>query len=116
MLLLIPALLFGYAINVRKPAPSEDWADHRRAFHLTSARYRWSPPRCRTPAISHTHTHTHTHTPPPRARADIKPFASEDAAFFAEQALTARGDVLFVLTIPPDFSRRIDRVANGRRC
>ena len=36
---------------------------------------------------------------------DIKPFASEDAA---EQALT-RGDVLFVLNIPPDFSRRIDR-------
>jgi ABC-type multidrug transport system permease subunit len=36
---------------------------------------------------------------------DIKPFASEDEA---EQALT-RGDVLFVLNIPPDFSRRIDR-------
>ena len=36
---------------------------------------------------------------------DIQPFASEDAA---EQAL-ARGDVLFVLNIPPDFSRRIDR-------
>src|SRR3954453_9168900 len=35
---------------------------------------------------------------------DIVPFASEDAA---EQAL-ARGDVLFVLNIPPDFSRRID--------
>jgi ABC-2 type transport system permease protein len=30
---------------------------------------------------------------------DIKPFASEDEA---EQALT-RGDVLFVLNIPPDF-------------
>ncbi|MGC1410882.1 MAG: ABC transporter permease [Acetobacteraceae bacterium] len=36
---------------------------------------------------------------------DIHPFASEAAA---EQAL-ARGDVLFVLNIPPDFSRRIDR-------
>ena len=36
---------------------------------------------------------------------DIRPFASEDAA---EQAL-ARGDVMFVLNIPPDFSRRIDR-------
>jgi ABC-2 type transport system permease protein len=36
---------------------------------------------------------------------DIHPFATEDAA---EQAL-ARGDVLFVLNIPPDFSRRIDR-------
>lgn len=36
---------------------------------------------------------------------DIQPFASEEAA---EQAL-ARGDVLFVLNIPPDFSRRIDR-------
>ena len=36
---------------------------------------------------------------------DIHPFATEEAA---EQAL-ARGDVLFVLNIPPDFSRRIDR-------
>jgi ABC-2 type transport system permease protein len=36
---------------------------------------------------------------------DIHPFATENAA---EQAL-ARGDVLFVLNIPPDFSRRIDR-------
>ena len=36
---------------------------------------------------------------------DVRPFASESAA---EQAL-ARGDVLFVLNIPPDFSRRIDR-------
>jgi ABC-2 type transport system permease protein len=36
---------------------------------------------------------------------DIRPFDSEEAA---EQAL-ARGDVLFVLNIPPDFSRRIDR-------
>jgi ABC-2 type transport system permease protein len=36
---------------------------------------------------------------------DIHSFSSEDEA---EQAL-ARGDVLFVLNIPPDFSRRIDR-------
>jgi ABC-2 type transport system permease protein len=36
---------------------------------------------------------------------DIRPFATESEA---EQAL-ARGDVLFVLNIPPDFSRRIDR-------
>ena len=36
---------------------------------------------------------------------DIRPFASEAAA---EQALK-RGDVMFVLNIPPDFSRRIDR-------
>ena len=36
---------------------------------------------------------------------DIQPMATEDAA---EQAL-ARGDVMFVLNIPPDFSRRIDR-------
>ena len=36
---------------------------------------------------------------------DIRPIATESEA---EQAL-ARGDVLFVLNIPPDFSRRIDR-------
>jgi ABC-2 type transport system permease protein len=36
---------------------------------------------------------------------DLRPFASEAEA---EQAL-ARGDVLFVLNIPPNFSRRIDR-------
>ncbi len=36
---------------------------------------------------------------------DIRPVASEAAA---EEALK-RGDVLFVLNIPPDFSRRIDR-------
>jgi ABC-2 type transport system permease protein len=36
---------------------------------------------------------------------DIRPMPSEAAA---EQALE-RGDVLFVLNIPPDFSRRIDR-------
>ena len=36
---------------------------------------------------------------------DIQPMATEEAA---EQAL-ARGDVMFVLNIPPDFSRRIDR-------
>jgi ABC-type multidrug transport system permease subunit len=36
---------------------------------------------------------------------DIRPFATEAQG---EQAL-ARGDVLFVLNIPPDFSRRIDR-------
>ena len=36
---------------------------------------------------------------------DIRPFATESDA---EEAL-ARGDVLFVLNIPPDFSRRIDR-------
>jgi ABC-2 type transport system permease protein len=35
---------------------------------------------------------------------DIRSFAESDA----EEAL-ARGDVLFVLNIPPDFSRRIDR-------
>src|SRR6201989_349811 len=36
---------------------------------------------------------------------DIRPMATEAEG---EQAL-ARGDVLFVLNIPPDFSRRIDR-------
>ena len=36
---------------------------------------------------------------------DIRSFASESDA---EEAL-ARGDVLFVLNVPPDFSRRIDR-------
>jgi len=36
---------------------------------------------------------------------DIRSFASEGDA---EEAL-ARGDVLFVLNVPPDFSRRIDR-------
>jgi len=36
---------------------------------------------------------------------DVRPFASEAAA---EEALK-RGDVMFVLNIPPDFSRRIDR-------
>ncbi len=36
---------------------------------------------------------------------DIHPFVNEAAA---EQAL-ARGDVLFVVNIPPDFSRRVDR-------
>ena len=36
---------------------------------------------------------------------DIVPFATEDAA---DEALR-RGDVLFVVNIPPDFSRRIDR-------
>ena len=36
---------------------------------------------------------------------DIRPLAGEAEG---EQAL-ARGDVLFVLNIPPDFSRRIDR-------
>ncbi len=36
---------------------------------------------------------------------DVRPFASEAAA---EKALK-RGDVMFVLNIPPDFSRRIDR-------
>jgi ABC-type multidrug transport system permease subunit len=36
---------------------------------------------------------------------DVRPFASEAAA---EEALR-RGDVMFVLNIPPDFSRRIDR-------
>ena len=50
-----------------------------------SARWRR---RCRTPAIS-----------------TSEPLASEREA---EQAL-ARGDVLFVLNIPPDFSRRVDR-------
>ncbi len=48
---------------------------------------RWSR-RCRTPAIS-----TSGRSPPRPP---------------AEQAL-ARGDVMFVLNIPPDFSRRIDR-------
>ena len=36
---------------------------------------------------------------------DVRPFATEAAA---EEALK-RGDVLFVLNIPPDFSRRINR-------
>jgi ABC-type multidrug transport system permease subunit len=36
---------------------------------------------------------------------DVRPFTSEAAA---EKALR-RGDVMFVLNIPPDFSRRIDR-------
>jgi ABC-2 type transport system permease protein len=36
---------------------------------------------------------------------DVRPFATEAAA---EEALR-RGDVMFVLNIPPDFSRRIDR-------
>jgi ABC-2 type transport system permease protein len=36
---------------------------------------------------------------------DIQPFATEQSA---EEALR-RGDVMFVLNIPPDFSRRIDR-------
>jgi ABC-2 type transport system permease protein len=36
---------------------------------------------------------------------DVRAFATEDAA---EDALK-RGDVMFVLNIPPDFSRRIDR-------
>jgi ABC-2 type transport system permease protein len=36
---------------------------------------------------------------------DVEPFATEAAA---EEALR-RGDVMFVLNIPPDFSRRVDR-------
>ncbi|HEY7579690.1 MAG TPA: ABC transporter permease [Acetobacteraceae bacterium] len=36
---------------------------------------------------------------------DVRPFATEAAA----EAALKRGDVMFVLNIPPDFSRRIDR-------
>ena len=69
----------------RQSAPSADRSDHRRTLHL------------RANAGGRTAEHRVFRHPADSPR--------EDAA---EQAL-ARGDVLFVLNIPPDFSRRIDR-------
>ena len=80
---LIQLFLFGYAINAN---PRHLPTGLITAEHSTYER-------TLVAALRHT------------AYFDIHPFASEAAA---EQAL-ARGDVLFVLNIPPDFSRRIDR-------
>jgi len=83
MLPLIQLFLFGYAIN----------ANPR---HLPTGLI----------AVEHsTYERTHVAALQNTGYFDIRSFATESDA---EEAL-ARGDVLFVLNIPPDFSRRIDR-------
>ncbi len=83
MLPLIQLFLFGYAINANpRHLPTGLIAAEHSTYERTL-----------TVALQNT------------GYFDIRPFATESEA---EQAL-ARGDVLFVLNIPPDFSRRIDR-------
>ena len=83
MLPLIQLFLFGYAINAN---PRHLPTGIVTAEHSTYER-------TLTAALQNT------------GYFDVRSFATEEAA---EQAL-ARGDVMFVLNIPPDFSRRIDR-------
>jgi ABC-2 type transport system permease protein len=83
MLPLIQLFLFGYAINAN---PRHLPTGLITAEHSTYER-------TLTVALQNT------------GYFDIRPFATENAA---EQALL-RGEVMFVLNIPPDFSRRIDR-------
>jgi ABC-2 type transport system permease protein len=83
MLPLVQLFLFGYAINANpRHLPTGLLAAEHSTYERTLAA-----------ALQNT------------GYFDIVPMRSEDAA---EQAL-ARGDVMFVLNIPPDFSRRIDR-------
>jgi ABC-2 type transport system permease protein len=83
MLPLVQLFLFGYAINANpRHLPTGLIAAEHSTYERTLVA-----------ALQNT------------AYFDIRPFASEAEA---EQALE-RGDVLFVLNIPPDFSRRIDR-------
>ena len=83
MLPLIQLFLFGYAINANpRHLPTGLIAAEHSTYERTLVA-----------ALQNTHYF------------DIRPFDTEEQA---EQAL-ARGDVLFVLNIPPDFSRRIDR-------
>jgi ABC-2 type transport system permease protein len=83
MLPLIQLFLFGYAINANpRHLPTGVIAAEHSTYERTL-----------TAALQNT------------GYFDIHVLSGEDAA---EQAL-ARGDVLFVLNIPPDFSRRIDR-------
>jgi ABC-2 type transport system permease protein len=83
MLPLIQLFLFGYAINANpRHLPTGLIAAEHSTYERTL-----------TAALQNT------------GYFDIVPLASERAG---EEAL-ARGDVLFVLNIPPDFSRRIDR-------
>ena len=82
MLPLIQLFLFGYAINANpRHLPTGVIAAEHSTYERTL-----------TAALQNT------------GYFDIHVLSGEDAA---EQAL-ARGDVLFVLNIPPDFSRRID--------
>jgi ABC-2 type transport system permease protein len=83
MLPLVQLFLFGYAINANpRHLPTGLLAAEHSTYERTLAA-----------ALQNT------------GYFDIQPMASEDEA---EQAL-ARGDVMFVLNIPPDFSRRVDR-------
>ena len=83
MLPLVQLFLFGYAINANpRHLPTGLLAAEHSTYERTLAA-----------ALQNT------------GYFDIRPMASEDEA---EQAL-ARGDVMFVLNIPPDFSRRVDR-------
>ncbi len=83
MLPLIQLFLFGYAINANpRHLPTGLLAGEHSSYERTLVA-----------ALQNT------------GYFDIRPMASEAAA---EQALQ-RGDVLFVLNIPPDFSRRIER-------
>jgi ABC-2 type transport system permease protein len=83
MLPLIQLFLFGYAINANpRHLPTGVIAAEHSTYERTL-----------TTALQNT------------GYFDIHVLSGEDEA---EQAL-ARGDVLFVLNIPPDFSRRIDR-------
>jgi ABC-2 type transport system permease protein len=83
MLPLLQLFLFGYAINANpRHLPTGLIAAEHSTYERTL-----------TVALQNT------------GYFDITPMATESEA---EQAL-ARGDVMFVLNIPPDFSRRIDR-------
>ncbi len=83
MLPLIQLFLFGYAINANpRHLPTGVIAAEHSTYERTL-----------TSALQNT------------GYFDIRPFTTEEQA---EQAL-ARGDVMFVLNIPPDFSRRVDR-------
>ena len=83
MLPMVQLFLFGYAINANpRHLPTGLLAAEHSTYERTLAA-----------ALQNT------------GYFDIRPMASEEEA---EQAL-ARGDVMFVLNIPPDFSRRVDR-------
>ncbi len=83
MLPMVQLFLFGYAINANpRHLPTGLLAAEHSTYERTLAA-----------ALQNT------------GYFDIRPMTSEDEA---EQAL-ARGDVMFVLNIPPDFSRRVDR-------
>jgi ABC-type multidrug transport system permease subunit len=83
MLPLVQLFLFGYAINANpRHLPTGLIAGEHSTYERTL-----------TVALQNT------------GYFDIRPFASESEAELALE----RGDVMFVLNIPPDFSRRIDR-------